>query len=517
MPGRPTHSNLEDRTVDGGVGPSATVPTVPVAAANLSGRVRLISLYLVAICAAVGCGVAVWWGVNHPKIGLIVVMAVVGSVPFVIRGLQGRWDPFEPIHLVAVGMLFMFVARPILELNEHLQAYAPLYNSAPGFIPAMIVGIVGTATVYAAYFSGLGSRLGRRIPSLPGDWDASRSVRYSVWLLVIGALLTAMFVAQVGFHGYLQLLGGRSTGNVATFRASDGYFEASAYVAIPCCLIALTAWRKRHTLSSAVIFAVCLTISLLLTVGRGDRTFEVALILPLIAMYYLYRRRRPRLWAIAAAFVVFTVAANVSVALRNTETRAQNGLDRTVVSAITNPGHELASFVRGADGSEFSVLEIEMHEYHAGVLHFWPGSTVASLATGWIPHSFLNNKPLSPLQHVTWTLFPSTAGGGSFQPPMYGSFYADDGWLTLLLLSAAVGVALRAFWEYYVRQPDNPGVQLFFAASLPLPAILMRADLSLMFAGAVFLSLPLILCIVRCSRPPLRLRPARRPTATAQT
>jgi hypothetical protein len=57
-------------------------------------------------------------------------------------------------------------------------------------------------------------------------------------------------------------------------------------------------------------------------------------------------------------------------------------------------------------------------------------------------------------------------------------------------------------------------VQLLFAASLPLPAILLRADLSLVFAGAVFLSVPLILCIVRCSRPPLRLRlPGRGPVA----
>jgi hypothetical protein len=480
-----------------------------VVAGNMSGRMRVMASSVV-LAAAAGCGAAAWWGVEHPKPGLIILMAIVASLPFVIRGLQRRWDPFEPIHLIALGVLFMFVARPILELNEHLQAYAPAYNAAPGFIPAMIVGLVGTGVLYAAYFSGVGARLADRVPSLPSDWDAPRSVRFTIGLLIVGALLTSMFVAQVGIHGYLQILGGRQVGNVTTFRSSDGYFEAAAYVAIPGCLIALTAWRKQRSVSSAAVTLLCIAVTLALTVQRGDRTFEIALFLPLIVMYYLHRGRRPRLASIAVAFLIFTTIANVSVALRNTETRGQNGVARTIATAITHPGHELAAFVRGADGSEFSVLEIEMQEYRAGVLHHWPGSTIGSLATGWIPHSIYKSKPLSPLQHLTWTLFPATAGGGSFQPAMFGSFYADSGWLSLLLLSALIGVAVRAYWEYRVRHADNLGVQLFYASSLPLVAMLLRADLSLVFAGAVFLSIPLVLCVVRCSRPPLRPRTGRK-------
>lgn len=486
-----------------------------IVAGNRSARSRVVA-FVVLACAAVACGASAWWGVSHPKYGLIVVMALVASLPFVIRGLQRRWDPFEPIHLVALGLLFMFVARPILELNEHLQAYAPTYNAAPGFNSAMVVGIVGTATLYAAYFSRLGTRIAGRVRSLPSDWDAPRSIRFTIGLLVIGALLTSMFVAQVGLHDYLQILSGRTVGNVATFRSSDGYFEAAAYVAIPGCLIALTAWRKQRSLASAIVGVFCLLVTLALTVQRGDRTFEIALFLPLIVIYYLHRNRRPRVWAIVAAFVVFTVAANVSVALRNTETRSQNSVGHTIVSAITNPGHELAAFVRGADGSEFSVLEIEMHEYQTGVLHFWPGSTLASLATGWIPHSIYKAKPWSPLQHLTWTLFPATFGGGSFQPAMFGSFYVDSGWFSLVLLSALIGVTLRAYWEYLMKHRDNLGVQLFFASSLPLVGMLLRADLSLVFAGAVFLSIPLVLCIVRCSRPPLRLRAGRKRYATVR-
>jgi hypothetical protein len=487
---------------------------VSVVAGNFLARLRPISATLIAIGAAAGGGVAVWWGVKHPKVGLIIAMAIVGSLPFLIRAVQGRWDPFEPINLAALGMLFMFVARPILELNEHTQAYAPLYNAGPGFIDAMIVGIVGTAALYAGYFSGLGSRLATRVRSLPAHWDARRSVRYTIGLLTFGALLTLPFIAFVGIHGFIQIYSGRSVSNVATFRGSNGYFELGPYVAIPGCLIALTAWRRQRSVASGFLFLFCLTVSLLLTVARGDRTFEIALILPLIVMYYLHRGRRPRVWAILVGFVVFAIAANVSATLRNTETRAHTSVGHTIVQAITHPDHQLVAFARGGDGTEFSVLEIEMHEYHQGVLHFWPGSTFVSLGTGWIPHSVLKNKPLSPLQHLTWTLFPATLGGGSFQPPMYGSFYVDYGWVTLLLLSALIGVVMRAYWEYLRRHPNNLGVQLLYASSLPLVAVLLRADLSLMFAGAVVLSVPLILCIVRCSRPPLRLHLGpRRPAA----
>jgi hypothetical protein len=465
--------------------------------------------------AAAGCGVAGWWGVEHPKPGLIVAMALVSSVPFVVRGLQRRWDPFEPINLIALGMLFMFVARPILELKEHTQAYAPLYNAPAGFIPAMIVGIVGTATLYAAYFTNIGSSLASRMKSLPSDWDSARSVRFTIWLVIFGFLITVPFAAKLGLHGYIQLYMGRKVGQLGVLRSTDGYFRLGVYVVIPGSLIALTAWRRSRSLASGLVFLFCITVALLITVPRGDRTYEVALILPLIVLFYLHRRRRPRVWAILAAFVAFTMAANISTALRHQETRAQRGVSKTIVYAVTHPGHELAAFVRGADGSEFSVLEIEMHEYQLHVLPHWPGSTFVSLGSGWIPHSVLKNKPLSPLQHITWTLFPKTYGGGSFLPPVYGSFYVDSGWISVLLLSALVGIALRTYWEYLRRHPDNFGVQLFYAATLPLVAALQRADLSLVFGLAVFLSLPLIYCIIRCSREPLKLWPRRRPARPA--
>ncbi len=431
-------------------------------------------------------------------------MAVLICAPIVVRVAQRRWDPFEPINLMVISLLILFVGRPIIELNENLQQYPP-YNVTPGFIPAMLIGLVGTASMYLGYFSRAGSNLVRRLPALPADWDADRSVRFAAVLLIIGGLLGAAFAAAIGFQNYIDLYGARGYSG-AYFHHNSGYFEYGPYVVIPGSLILLTAWRKRRSLGTGILLAACASVALVLTVPRGDRTFILAFLLPIVVMWYLQRRRRPKVLTILVALVVFMIAANVLAAQRHAGSAARRaGIVNTVVSSVTHPGQEVSSFMRGAEPSEFSVLEVEAHEYQVGFLHYWPGSTLASIAAGWIPHQVLHAKPLSPLQHVTWTLFPSTTGGGSYGPTAFGSMFADYGWVTVVIFSALIGIALRALWEYFRRHADSLGMQLFYAAVLPLIIILFRDDIVTGFAISVFLALPLVICVWVCSRPPRRL------------
>lgn len=462
-----------------------------------------VQIVLVALLAA-GCGALSWWGVEHPDLGLVVAMAVLTCTPIAVRVAQRRWDPFEPINLMVISLLILFVGRPIIELNEHLQQYPP-YNVTPGFVPAMLIGLVGTASLYLAYFTRAGSNLARRLPALPNDWDADRSVRFAAVLLVIGGLLGAAFAAAIGFQNYIDLYGARGYSG-SYFQHNSGYFEYGPYVVIPGSLILLTAWRKRRSLGTGILLALCVAITLALTVPRGDRTFILAFVLPIAVIWYLQRRRRPNVLTIVIALVVFMIAANVLAAQRHTGSAARRaGIVNTVVSSITHPEQEVSSFMRGAEPSEFSVLEIEAHEYQVGFLHYWPGSTLTSIAAGWIPHQILHTKPLSPLQHVTWTLFPSTTGGGSYGPTAFGSMFADDGWVTVVIFSALMGIGLRALWEYFRRHADSLGMQLLYAAVLPLIIILFRDDIVTGFAISVFLALPLVVCIRMCSRPPRRL------------
>jgi ABC-type amino acid transport system permease subunit len=127
-------------------------------------RLRSIRFWVVATVAALCAGGLAWWGTHHGDRGLIIAMAMLGSAPFVVRIIDGRWDPFEPINLLAIAILVLFVARPIVELNQHMQPY-PGYNVRAGFTHAMLIGLVGTAALYGAYFSRAGVRIANGIPS----------------------------------------------------------------------------------------------------------------------------------------------------------------------------------------------------------------------------------------------------------------------------------------------------------------------------------------------------------------
>jgi hypothetical protein len=312
-----------------------------------------------------------------------------------------------------------------------------------------------------------------------------------------------VWAAQVGVSTVINLYAGR-TRTSFTLQSTTAYYYLGPYLTIPASLILFSAWSKRRTLGVAVLLAVTISLWLLLTVRRGDRVFVLALAQPLWFMWYLRRGRRPRLIAILATALVVILATNVLGALRYTETRAQRGVDRTIVAAIDNPGHELTKFITGIDTSMFTVLEIEAHQYALHAVPHYPGTTVTSLLTGWIPRKLFPNKPRAPDALLDIRLFRTIGGQNSFATSLFGAAFADYGWPMLVATSIVVGILMRAVWEYFLRYPGL-GMQMFFAAASPLSLILLRGDPADTLGRAVFLVVPLVLCLVLCSRPPLKL------------
>jgi hypothetical protein len=84
---------------------------------------------------------------------------------------------------------------------------------------------------------------------------------------------------------------------------------------------------------------------------------------------------------------------------------------------------------------------------------------------------------------------------------MYCDMFADWGWITLVLVSLCVGIGARTLWEFFLRHGHNEGVQILFAATLPLLVIMSRDSVPFIIARSVFLALPLLVCLVVCSRP----------------
>ncbi len=463
---------------------------------------------LAALLGAV-CGVAAWWGVNHHRAGLIIVMGLVVAFPFVIRFLQDRWDPFEPIHIVAVSVGVLFVARPIAEIAYHLTDYGPYY-APPGFTAAMWVAIGGTASLYAGYFAPYGARLARKIVPLANTWDRDRSVKFALRTIGLALFLTAGYVAAIGgLHVFINSFKGRSgQAGFVLLQQGNAYFAQGPFLTIPISFILLAAWQQRRSVFVGVLLFSMVALALLETVPSGDRTFILQLVMPLIVMWYLRRNRRPKVINIAIVVFITVIAANVLVDVRNIQTRSQHPLVPTIVNAITHPGNEIKKFMTGADPSEFTVLEVEVHQLNSpSFMTFHPGATIGSIAVGPIPRHLIGTKPMSGLEHVTYDLFPATrTARASFGPSWLGDLYDDDGWLTVVFFCALIGLALRVVWEYFRRNSQSLGMQMMLAVLTPMLIVLVRNSLTDVIARSIFMIFPIVLCVFVCSRPPRYVR-----------
>jgi oligosaccharide repeat unit polymerase len=459
----------------------------------------------IVLLAGIAAGVLGYGLADSPSWPLVVLLALVTFSPLVVRLVQGKFDPFEPIQILMVVFFLLFVLRPAAELGYHINQFLNL-DIHNGFDGAATISLIGITCVYAAYATGAGRWLARRLPQLPTTWQTERSVHFALGVLAVGLLLTAAFAAAIGGPGVLfRFFLGRT---VTDFEAglTTGYFVFGPILVVPVTFIFLIAFWRRRTLGTGLLFVGCLAASLFVTVPRGDRTNIVALVLPLLVLYFLLRGKRPRGPAIVLTLLLAIFAMNILLATRHVETRAQNPIVKTIENALLNPLAQVKEFANGVDLSEFSVLELEYHAYHKQVnpLTYSPGSTVAATLAGPLPHSIVGKKPQEALIHVTSYIFPNNNRRASFGPSMFGDMYGDYGYFTLVIFSLLVGVVTRALWEYFLMYGKSEGVQIVFAASLPMLVIMTRNAIPDVIARSVFFVLPLVLCLIKCSKPSKR-------------
>ena len=231
--------------------------------------------------------------VSHEQVGLAIVLPIVCVLPIVVRLVQRRFDPFEPIQILALTFFFLYGVRPAAELATGFTYFDNQYARS-GFTLACLISLAGIVSLYAGYAVRTGASAARRAPVPPDRWDPERSVRFGIWLLVVCALLTAAFAATVGpltlFHFYL----GRTTTSFQTFLAVSGYVGLGPYLTIPASIIFVFAFARLRTLKTFVLFAVSFAGAVFVSVPQGDRTYVLALVLPLVVFPYVRSNRRPK-------------------------------------------------------------------------------------------------------------------------------------------------------------------------------------------------------------------------------
>ena len=225
----------------------------------------------------------------------------------------------------------------------------------------------------------------------------------------------------------------------------------------------------------------------------------IAWVIPLLVLPYLRSNRRPSMLALGGALMVGIIALNVLIALRHVDFREKRGIESTIVESVTNPTREMQDFVLGIDIAEFTVMELQYIATAEERLPFYPGATALSVLAGPIPGKLIGEKPKPGAVHATDYLFPANNRKAIFTNSLFGDLYADWGLPTVFLFTFLFGIGVRFLWEYFLRNRHSEGMQIIFAASLPLFIILMRDNFSLTFGRALFLILPLVICLFMCA------------------
>ena len=433
---------------------------------------------------------------------MIVALAVLIPAPVLVRGLTRRFDVFEPINLFVLGMFTLFVLRPVFELlhNSH-YAFGGNYSDIAGFDGALTVALLGTAGLYAGYAIDVGRRVGARIPAVPTSWAPTTVAVMAYGLVFTGAGLYGIYAAQTGqgVGEALAFFKGREA-DARVLGYSSAYLYFGPYLLIPAASLLLLCWqrdRRARWMASSILMTL---LALVITVPRGDRTWLLCLLLPLVAAPYLSSGRRPRLLAVALLIAVVIPALNVLLDTRYVSNRGN--VSAAIRQAFTQPGDSLTYFMLNPNTSMFTVVALTYEVVPADLPH-QPGRVITATLAATVPGKLWPSKPLQGDEVVYRHLFPRQAQltragntGG-----MLGGFYYDSGLIGVAVYSLLVGLAARALWEWWrIRGVYAPGARIVFAAALPLCIVLQRGSISDTLARSSFLVVPILAVLWLASR-----------------
>jgi hypothetical protein len=468
---------------------------------------RALAVLLVVVLGIAG-GAAADLTIHYPKQALAVWLPIVCLLPIFVRVIQRKFDPFEPIQILALTFFILYGIRPAAELLSGFYYFDNQYTRS-GFTGAAAVSLVGVLSIYAGYALYLGRSAARRAPQVPDRWDPERSVRFGIYVMIACVLLTLAFGAQVGFNTLFHFYLGRTQTSYETFLAVSGYVGLGPDLTIPAAIIFVFAFARLRTFKTFILLAINLAGAIFVTVPGGNRTYVLALVLPLIVFPYLRVQKRPTAATTLVVLLIGILGLNVLLATR-TATSGRQSIPSAALSAVTHIPSQLKKFATGVDLAEFSVLELEYQAYNNRYdpLQFEPGQTVLATVAYPLPSSLIGghkNKPPAAGQAVVNRLFPNTSGQrASFNPALFGDFYADSSWFSIVIYDLLLGIAIRFMWEYFLLHSRSEGMQILFAAALPMLVILVRNSVTDTIARSLFLVGPLLWCLLVCSRPKMR-------------
>lgn len=463
--------------------------------------VGLVTLTLSTVAAAV-----IVWSASAERWALLVVLAILTPLPIVVRLLQKRLDPFEPIFLLSVSLFVLFALRPLAHVFYGEMLYdegftGGKYPLEHGFNAALVIAVVGISSLYIGYGLSAGRTVARRLPRVASALRPDVATNFALALLVAGMILYAFYIKQVGGpHIARRLLQGRDPNEGRITDYVTVYFLFGPFLAIPATLFLLEAASLRRrsllTLAAAVVTALAVVA---ITAPRGDRLWLMLLVMSIFVLPYLRKQKRPRFKTLALVGVIcfafgITFLGEVRVPV------ARKAPPEVLLERVaTNPFSGAHDFILGADTEMFSILALLAQRVPSERPHK-PGVTLISLMTNWIPSDFYPQKPETADSQIYAMLFPArykTTKAGT-APSFFGGLYFDSGLMGVFIGSLLFGILGRVLYEYLQHNRDAIGVRLLYSSILPFTIVLLRGNPTDTLARMSYIVLPVVIGLLVC-------------------
>jgi hypothetical protein len=464
------------------------------------GRPAFIIAGVAVLAAAAGAGI----GIVNPTVrpALIGGMALVIIIPLAVRVARREFDIFEPLTVMGVALLVMFVVRPLALLVSQQTTYIG-YDIMAHFDEALLVAYTGCLAFVLGYALPVGRGWAAKVPPLPSAFHTDTLVAYALALVILGLLLYGVFLGQSGgLAAFNSILAGRQPEQDAFYRSSTGYFYQGMLLMIPASLLLLAGGLVNHR-RGLVMLAVLVMLPLLLVGGAtGGRLNLMILLGGPVVFAFLHAGSRPGwLPTLVALFLALTVGVGF---LRD----ARNAADRTdsrvavLRQSVTNPGLQVERLFLEADTGMFDTLALEVSVV-PDELPYQHGALLTDPLVRAVPRPLWPTKPLESNDRLIDTLWPQhyAVNRASSASSIVGNLYQDSGLLTVFLGMLAIGAFLRGLWAWLRRWKHMAGAQLLFASILPLAVVLARGNFVSVLSIGGFTVLPVAIGLWLARRP----------------
>jgi hypothetical protein len=409
---------------------------------------------------------------------LVASIALVLLAPIIARVLRRQFDPFEPIVLFALAYGVMFVVRPLAMIARGDRSWGPFHRiDIAGTIGSMLfLALIGAVAFVAAYE--LLPRVGRpaRPPHREDRLDNGLAVKLALGVAALAVASFLLFLAVADWEAVLRDIARGDTGALKQeTKGTSTYLWLAWNGLIPAGLVLLAVGMQSRNVRVLALGALVTALFLARAVPTGSRIMLLPLFGGLFVVYYLRKRRRPRLVLLA---LLIAVAVLASTALR--DVRSRDARDETVAQTlehiVTQPGWIYDPLLSGPDAEMAPALAAALEYIPERLPYTYGKTTFGDLVTRPVPRVLWSDKPLAPREKLLATMFPQEyrAGGINSEFSVLLYFYWDFGMLGIAVGLALLGVCFRRLYDWLQRDEGILMVQVVYALSLWFVPLALR-------------------------------------------